>query len=434
VTLGRREFLGALALPAAAGPLGCANVLREDALARAAELADDARDPALVARDEDYWRAAQQAFTVDRSMINLNNGGVCPAPRGVQEAHKRHLDHGHLAPAYVLWRLQDPQKEGSRVGLARLFGCDPEEVAITRNASESLENVQLGLDLARGDEILTSTQDYPRMLTTWRQRERREGLVLRQVRIPVATDDPAEIVRAFESGVTARTRVLHMCHVVNLTGQILPVKEVVALARARGIAVIVDGAHSFAHLDFKHAELDCDYYGTSLHKFLHAPHGTGMLYVRRSKIRGLWPLMPAEEKQDDDIRKFEEIGTHPVANRLAIAEALIFHETLGPRRKQERLLYLRDVWARRLLEHPRVRLHTSLKPGRATGVANFEIEGLDPNALMDHLWQRQRIFTVAIVHPEFRGLRISPAVYTTLNELERFCEAVERVLRDGLPG
>jgi len=221
--------------------------------------------------------------------------------------------------------------------------------------------------------------------------------------------------------------------VINLHGMVMPVKRLVQLARAKGIASVIDGAHSFAHLDFKRDELDCDYFGTSLHKFLFAPHGTGMLYVRKSKIKTLWPLMSAGAAQDEDIRKFEEIGTHPMANFLAIAEALAFHELIGPARKQARQVYLRDFWARRLAQSPRVKLHTSLKPGRATGVALVEIEGVDPVKLHEHLWNKQRIFTVAILHKQFQGLRISPTVYTRLSELERFCEAMEKVAREGLP-
>ena len=285
----RRELLGAIYAPALAWSVGCRTSLKADALDRVASLASTPGTAENLASDEDFWFPIQEAFTADRSMVNLNNGGICPSPASVQEAMKRYLDHANTAPAYVLWRLQDPQKETVRTGLARLFGCDREEIAITRNASESLENVQMGLDLKAGDEVLTTTQDYPRMLTTWKQRARRNGIVLREIQVPLACQDPAEIVRRFESGISEKTRVIHMCHVINITGQVMPVKAVVSMARPKGIAVVVDGAHSFAHLDFKHADLDCDYFGTSLHKFLFAPHGTGMLYVRRDKIRGLWP-------------------------------------------------------------------------------------------------------------------------------------------------
>ena len=426
-------MLGSIALPGIAWSIGCRPSLREDSFDRVAELAQVEGAPARIAQDEDFWFQVQQAFTADRSMVNLNNGGVCPAPATVQAAMKRYLDHANTAPAYVLWRLQEPQKETVRTGLAALFGCDREEIAITRNASESLENVQQGLDLEPGDEVLTTTQDYPRMLTTWRQRERRHKIALKKIQIPVACEDFPEIVRRFEAALTPKTRVVHICHVVNLTGQVMPVKDIVRLARARGIPVVVDGAHSFAHLDFRHEDLDCDYYGTSLHKFLFAPHGTGMLYMRKEKIPGVWPLMAAEEKQDADIRKFEEIGTHPAANFLAIADALTFHRSIGPARKQARMIYLRDRWAKRLAEKPRFRLHTSLKPGYATGVANVEIEGIDSTKLCDHLWEKERIFTVAIQHEEFQGIRVSPAVYNTLDEVDRFADAMERIARDGIP-
>ncbi|MBK7642103.1 MAG: aminotransferase class V-fold PLP-dependent enzyme [Planctomycetes bacterium] len=431
--LDRRGFLGAITWPAAAATLPSCAWLKPGASLELAGLDGDARSPEVVARDEDFWASVQAAFTADRSMVNLNNGGVCPAPLVVQAAMKRYLDHANEAPAYVLWRLQDPQKETVRSGLARVFGCDPEEVAITRNASESLENIQQGFDLEHGDEVLTTDQDYPRMLTTWKQRERRDGIVLKQIQVPVPCEDDERIVKLFEEALTPRTKVLHICHVINLHGMVMPVRKLVQMARARGIRTVVDGAHSFAMLDFKRDDLDCDYFGTSLHKFLFAPHGTGLLYVRREQIKALWPLMAAGQTQDEDIRKFEEIGTHPLANRLAIAEALAFHERIGPARKAARQIYLRDYWAKRLLQNPRVKLHTSLAPGRSSGVALVEIEGVDSGKLNEHLWAKQRIFTVGIKHPQFEGLRISPTVYTRLSELDRFCEAMEKVARDGLP-
>jgi len=366
-------------------------------------------------------------------MINLNNGGVSPAPRLVQEAMKRSLDLSNEAPSFKMWRWQEPEREGVRARLAQMLWVDPEEVAITRNASESLQIVQLGLPLQRGDEVLTTDQDYPRMLTTFEQRARREGIVPVRFPIPAPCEDPAEIVRRFEERITPRTRLMLVSHVGFLNGQILPVKEVVALGRRYGIPVLVDGAHAIAHLDFKLSELECDYYGSSLHKWLFAPHGTGLLYVRREKIASLWPLMAAAEAMDHDIRKFEEIGTHPAANALAIAEALVFHETLGPARKLARMIELREYWAEPLARHERVRFHTSRKPGFAGGVATVEIEGVDSEKLCTHLWERHLIFTVAIKHADFQGLRISPSVYTLKSELERFVEAMERVLREGLP-
>ena len=386
-----------------------------------------------VARDEDFWAEVARAFTVDRSLVNFNNGGVSPSPSWVQDAMKGHLDFSNLAPSYTMWDVLEPHQESVRQRMAREWGVDAEEVAFTRNASEGLQICQFGYDLKAGDEVLTSTQDYGRMITTFKQRERRDGIVLRQFELPVVSEDPAEIVRRFEAGITDRTRLILMCHMINLTGQILPVKEVVSMARAHGIPVIVDGAHALAHFDFDISDLGCDNYSTSLHKWLFAPHGTGLLYVRREIIPEIWPLMAARESMDDNIRKFEEIGTHPAANHLAVAEALSFHQGIGAERKAERLVFLRDSWAKRLMEHERIRIHTSLKPGFACGIANVEIAGEDTAALRNWLWDRHRILTVSINHAQFQGLRVSPSVYSTLEEVDRFVEAMEYVLRRGLP-
>ncbi|UCF18168.1 MAG: aminotransferase class V-fold PLP-dependent enzyme [Gemmatimonadota bacterium] len=431
----RRKFLGAIGMPAVAAaagvPFAPPRLSRTAAIAE--ELSRHPGTPAEMAADEEFWFEVARAFTVDRSLINLNNGGVSPSPGWVQEAMKRHLDYSNEAPVYTMWRVLEPQREGVRQRMAREWGIDPEEVALTRNASESLQICQFGYDLKRGDEVLTTNQDYPRMLTTFKQRERREGIVLKTFSIPVPAEDPAQVVAAFEQNITPRTRLILMCHMINLTGQILPVREVVQMARRRGVPVIVDGAHALAHFDFKISDLDCDNYSVSLHKWLFAPHGTGLLYVRRDKIKEIWPLMAATEKMDDDIRKYEEIGTHPAANYLAIGEALTFHQGLGGKRKEARLIYLRDYWARRLVEHDKVRLHTSLRPGAACGIANVEIEGVEPGDLSDWLWREHHIIVTPINHEEFRGLRISPSVYTTLEELNRFIDAMEHVVRYGLP-
>lgn len=428
----RRQFLSAIGRPAVAvtavailDPLGVRRVVEA--------LANYPGTPEEVAADESFWFEVQQAFTVDRSLVNLNNGGVSPAPAVVQEAMKRHLDYSNEAPVYTMWRILEPQREGVRKRLARTFQCDPEEIALTRNASESLQICQLGFDLKPGDEVLTTNQDYPRMITTFQQRERREGIVLKQFSIPVPAEDPDEIVSLFEQHITPKTKLILMCHMINLTGQILPVKPVVQMARKKGIPVIVDGAHSFAHFDFTRDELDCDYFATSLHKWLFAPHGTGMLYVKRDKIAGLWPMMAAPEKMDEDIRKYEEIGTHPAANYLAIADALTFHHGIGAKRKEARMIFLRDRWAKRLLQHDRVRLHTSLKPGFACGLATVQIEGIHSEALTNYLWKEYRIIVTTIKHDEFEGIRVTPNVYTTLEEIDRFCDAMETVIKKGLP-
>jgi selenocysteine lyase/cysteine desulfurase len=426
----RRAFLSTAA--AAASVL---SPFREDGLPRvvAAGRSAASKSPEEIAADEDYWKEIQQAFTVNRAYINLNNGGVCPSPRIVQEAMRRYLELSNEAPVYTMWQLLEPQIESVRRGLARAFGCDPEEMAITRNASEALENVQLGLSLKPGDEVLTTNQDYPRMLTTWRQRERRDGIVLKTISFPVPPPSLQDLTDRFEKAITPKTRVIHLCHITNLTGQIFPVKAISALARARGIEMIVDGAHAFGCFPFTRDELDCDYYGTSLHKWLLAPHGTGFLYVRKSKIKSVWPLMAAPPEMDDNVRKFEEIGTHPAANHNAIAEALVFQETIGLERKSARLRYLRDRWMKRLSGQKGVRIHTSFDPKMSVAIGNVGIEGVDTAKLAQHLFDKRRVIVVPIVHEEYQGLRVTPNVYTTLDEVDVFAEEMERVVAKGLP-
>jgi len=416
----RRHFL------AAAGALA---LLRPDAADRARAATVGNRRPAEdLARDEDFWRDIQSAFTLDRSIINLNNGGVSPAPRVVQEAMRRYLEFSNIAPARTMWVDLEPEVETVRQKLAADFGCDPEEMAITRNTSESLENVQFGLDLKPGDEVLTTDQDYPRMITTWKQRERRDGIVLKMISFPTPPPSLDDLAERFERAITPRTRVIHFCHITFLTGQIFPVKRICQMARSRGIESIVDGAHAYAQFPFKYADLECDYYGTSLHKWLMAPHGTGFLFVRRSNIPKVWPLMAAGPEMANNIRKFEEIGTHPAANHNAITEALEFHTAIGVERKAARLRYLRAVWTERLTRLPGVSTLTSSDPSQSCGIGLLCVAGKDPGPLTEQLWDKYRIMATGIVHPQFKGLRITPSIYTTLPEIDTFCGAMEKLI------
>ena len=389
--------------------------------------------PEEAATDEDYWATIQNAFSVTRGIINLNNGGVSPSPRVVTEALIRYIWEQEDCTAYTMWEILEPQSETIRTGLAELFACDREEIAITRNASESLEILLDGMDFKPGDEILTTTQDYPRMLTTLRQREKREGLQLKLIKVPIPPKDLNEIVSVFEKGISDRTRLILISHMINITGQITPVKAVCDLARARGIQTIVDGAHSFAQFAFTQSDLGCDYFGTSLHKWLYAPKGTGMLYVKRDKIDKIWPLMAAEAKQATDVRKFEEIGTHSAAPKLAIGEALLFHNSIGGKRKEARLRFLSRYWMNKLKEVPKIRFNTSFDPNQSCAIANVRIDGTDPKAVTKYLFDKHHIFAVPIIHEEFQGIRITPNVYTTLAELDRFCEIMTSVARNGLP-
>ncbi|MDQ4120763.1 MAG: aminotransferase class V-fold PLP-dependent enzyme [Acidobacteriota bacterium] len=429
----RRKFLSAIGkgLSAMAVSSSVIASLFEDLQAASRKI--EHLTPEQAATDEDFWSQIQQSFSVTRGIINLNNGGVSPSPRIVTEALVRYIWQQEDATAYTMWQILEPQSETIRTGLAEIFGCDREEIAITRNASESLEILLMGLDLKSGDEILTTTQDYPRMLTTLRQRELREGLKLKLISIPLAPKDANEIAAAYERAITPRTKLILISHQINLTGQINPVKAVCEMARRRGIETIVDGAHSFAQFDFKQADLGCDYFGTSLHKWLYAPKGSGMLYVKKEKIPKVWALMAAEHKNAADIRKFEEIGTHSAAPRLAIGEAILFHNAIGGKRKEARLRFLSRYWMNRLKTVPNIKFNTSFDDKQSCAIANFQIGNLDPGAIGSYLMGKHKIFTTPIVHEEFKGIRITPNVYTTLWELDRFAQVVEQIARKGLP-
>ena len=386
-----------------------------------------------VARDEDFWFEVRQAFTIDRNHINLNSGSVSPAPRSVQTAMKQYWDITNMSPSLYVDEMLGPRVEVVRRRLAETFGCDPEELAITRNTSESMEIVQFGLDLKAGDEVLTTTQDYPRMLTTWRQREQRDGIVLKMVPYPTPPESPEVLIERIERAITARTKVILICHVTYTTGQIFPVGDICRMARARGIETVVDGAHGFAQFPFTRDELDCDYYGTSLHKWLLAPVGTGFLYVRRDKIAKLWPLMSAPDSMRDDIRKFEEIGTYPIALRGAITEAVTFHEAIGVARKAERLRYLRRRWSQRAAELPGVTVLNADAPEQSCGIGAMSLEGVEAAALTDFLERKYQIHVrPRYVDGEFTCIRVSPNIFTTLEEVDLFAAAIEDAAMHGI--
>lgn len=440
--LSRRRFLATASTAAAATPLawgsGKMNVLRpaafrNDALNLVERLVGGhGAGPEEAALDEEFWVQIQEAFTLDRTMVNFNNGGCSPSPRVVEDALKRYIDYANQGPSFYMWRHQEPEVESVRRRLAAVFGADPEEIAITRNASESLETCLFGIDLKPGDEILTSTLDYPRMITTIKQRERREGVKMVQAKMPIAPKRRGDLADAFEAAITPRTKMILVSQVSFLNGQIFPVRDICRMGAARGIPVIVDGAHAFCHLPFQHKDLECDYYGSSLHKWLMAPIGTGMLYVKKDRIERLWGLYAGTAEQAKDIRKYEEIGTHPAANHNAIAEALTFHELIGQERKTARLRYLRSRWVDRIQEERGVRFHTNLSPDQSCALTTVEIMGVDNGKLGEWLWEKHRIFVTPITHEDFKGIRVTPNVYTTLGEVDRFAEAMLVAARQGI--
>jgi len=407
---------------------------------QAAAQRTSALSPVEAARDESLWREVQNAFSINRSIINLDNGAVCPSPRNVTEAMIRYTWELQDAPAYMLWDSLEPLLLTARTGLAKLFGCDVEEVALVRNATEALDAILLGVELRPGDEVLMTTHDYGAMHTAVDQRVRRDGIAVNKIRgVPTPPRSMTELVDLYERNVSPKTRLILLTHPVNYTGQLFPVKDICEMAHRRGIEVAVDGAQSFAMVDYKQADLGCDYFGASLHKWLCAPIGTGMIYVSKDKIDKVYPLFPVFDYRDEafkkDILKFQDFGTYSVAMALAVSEALAFHNGIGSKRKEERLRYLTRYWASRVEKLPKVRFLTSLAPEMSCGLATFEITGTDSAQLHRHL--RRHMTAVQVMTnpraPEITGIRVTPNVYTTLDELDYFCEVIEDVAKNGLP-
>jgi len=383
--------------------------------------------PEVLAADEDYWSFIQQAYTVNPNIINLNNGGVSPAPIIVQQALQRYNQLANEGPSYYMWRILDQGREPLRAKLAELAGCDPNEIAINRNATEALNTVIYGLRLQKGDEVIGTKQDYPNMIQAWKQRALREGIVYKQISFDFPIENDDAIVSAFEKSITPATKVLHITHLINWVGQIMPVKRLTDMAKRKGIQTIVDGAHSFGLLDFKIPDLGCDYFGTSLHKFLSAAVGSGMLWVKKDRIAALWPMMCNDKPESDDIRKFETLGTRSFPIEQAIGEAINFHNAIGSARKQARIHYLKNYWASAVQQIPGVKLHTSLDPRWSCAICGVSVAGKTPAQLDSELFNTYKIHTVGIVWENIECVRITPHVYTTLKDLDKLIAAIKNI-------
>jgi selenocysteine lyase/cysteine desulfurase len=383
-----------------------------------------------LATGEDFWYYIQQSFTSSPGIINLNNGGVSPAPRTVQEAMKRYYDYSNEAPSYYMWRILDQGREPLRNNIAKLAGCNAEEIAINRNSSEGLETIIFGLQLKPGDEIVAAKQDYPNIINAYKQREKREGIKMVWVNLELPSEDENYLVNQYVRAFTNRTKVVHVTHIINWNGQILPVKKIAQEAHKRGIEVVVDGAHSFAHFDFKIPGLDCDYFASSLHKWLYAPIGSGMLYVKKEKIKSLYPLFATDgDPLKDDIRKFENLGTRPFFIEQAIGKSLEFHDMIGSERKEKRLHYLKNYWMEKVKDIPKVKLNTPLDPKWGCAIGNIAIEGKKPEELDSFLFSEYKIHTVGINWENIHGVRITPNVYTTIKNLDVLVDGIIKFAR-----
>lgn len=380
--------------------------------------------PEETASDEDIWASIQQAYTVSPNIINLNNGGVSPQPLVVQDAVDRYYRYSNEAPSYYMWRIIDQGREPLRAKLADLASCSPEEVAVNRNATEALDTIIFGMQLKEGDAVVLSKHDYPNMISAYKQRALRDGVQLKWVNLDLRMEDDEEIISRYMDAVTPNTKVMHITQVINWTGQILPAKKLCEEAKKRGIATVVDGAHAFAHISSNISEIGCDYYGTSLHKWLCAPFGTGMIYVKKENVANLWPLIPDHDPTRDDIRKFENLGTRSFANEQAIGHAIDFHNAIGAERKQARLQFLKNYWVNKVKDHPNIRINTPLSPAYSCALANVAIEGIAPVDLNSRLFRDYKIHASPVVWENIEGVRITPHVYTKLKDLDKLADAL----------
>jgi selenocysteine lyase/cysteine desulfurase len=416
----RRAFLKGTTLAGLAAPLLLSQVQQ-------AVAAVSGKSAEALAQDEGFWRSVRGDYRLKPDYINLENGYYCFMPEATLERQVAHLRRVNYEGSYYMRTVRQDNKRLVAEKVGAVVGAPAEEIAITRNTTESLDLVIGGLDWKAGDEAVLAEQDYGAMQNHFKLVARRYGVVNKVVSVPNHPESDEALVALYANAITDKTRLLMISHMINITGQVLPVRKICDMAHARGVEVLVDGAHAYAHVPFQMAELDCDYYGASLHKWLSAPLGAGLLYVKKEKIPSLWPLLAARDLPDDDIRRLNHTGTDPVHVDLGILDALEYQAALGLSRKAARLHFLQRYWTEQLRGVPGVIVNTPADPARHGGIGNVGLEGWDPRELAKTLLEEHRIFTVGIDRPGVRGLRITPNLYTTLEELDTFVAVMKRL-------
>jgi selenocysteine lyase/cysteine desulfurase len=429
----RREFIGRSALLCGSfsfldftDPLMAAGL--KDEVNRISNLT-----PEQSAGDEDFWSYIRECFTVNPNIINLNNGGVSPQPKVVQDAHIRNYQFCNEGPSYFMWGTLDMSREPLRTRLANFAGCSPEEIAINRNSTEGLNTIIFGLNLKAGDEVVLCKYDYPNMMNAWKQREKRDGIKLNWIDLNLPMEDEQEIVSLYAKAITPKTKVVHVTHMINWTGQLMPVKAIADIAHAKGCEVIADIAHTFAQIDFKIPDLGADYAAASLHKWMHAPFGSGLLYIKKDKIKDVWALLSAYEPAGSDIRKFEMLGTRSFASEMAIANAVDFTEMIGMKRKEARLRYLKEYWTNKVQGIPNVKFGTSMKSQFSCALHYVSVEGWKGAELEKKLFDSKKVHVVHIDYEKLNGVRVTPSVYTSLADLDKLVEGIEEIAKMPVP-
>ncbi len=382
-----------------------------------------------LAGDETFWQTIRKGYKLKEDYINLENGYYCFQPEAVLEKFIGHARNVNYQGSWYMRTVQWDNKKRAAEKLAELAGCNSDELIITRNTTESLDMVIGGQDWKPGDEAVMAEQDYGSMLEMFKLVAKRYGVINKIVSVPNHPKNDEEIVDLYAKAITAKTKLLMVSHMVNITGHILPIRKICDMAHAKGVKVMVDGAHAFAHFRYNIPDLGCDYYGSSLHKWLSVPLGAGILYVRKQNIGDVWPLLAEGDRRPDDIGRLNHIGTHPVHTDLTITDAIDFYLMIGPERKEERLRFLQEYWTSRVRNIPGVMVNTPADPARACGIANVGITRLKPSELAETLLKKYRIWTVAIDYANVQGCRISPNVYTTPAELDVLVNAIKELAK-----
>jgi len=425
----RRDFIGKSALLAGSlSFLKFSNPLFAETLERKVSKLGN-QSPEQMANDEDFWTWVRESYTLSPDVINLNAGGVSAQPKVVQDAHIFNYQMCNQGPSYYMWNILDKGREPLRAKLADLAGCDLEELAINRNATEGLNTIIFGLHLKAGDEVVLNKYDYPHMVTAWKQREKRDGIKLSWVDFDLPQENDDAIVKLYADKITSKTKIVHITHVINWVGQIMPARAIADMAHSKDCEVIVDGAHSFNHFDFKIPDTGADYFATSLHKWLGAPFGSGMLYIKKDKIKNIWPLLGNDDAGGGDIRMFEWLGTRSFASEMAIGNAVDFMEGIGIQRKEARLRYLKDYWVNKVKDIPKVKFSTSMMPKYSCGIGSFSIDGWNGGDINSKLFDDKKIFTTPIVYEKLNCVRVSPNIYNSTWELDRLVDGIEEIAK-----
>lgn len=386
------------------------------------------RSPEQLAGDENFWDGIRKGYKLKPDYINLENGYYCFMPTETLEHYLNHIREVNYKGSYYMRTVQWDNKKKVAAKLAEIAGCSPEELIVTRNATESLDTIIGGMHWNAGDEAVMAEQDYESMLDMFKLVAQRYAVINRVVSVPNHPASDEEIVNLYANALNSKTRLLMIGHMINITGHILPVQKICDMAHSKGVKVMVDGAHAFAHIKFSIPDLHCDYYGASLHKWLSVPLGAGILYVKKENIPGVWPLIAdGDSKKESDIYRLNHTGTHPVATDLAIANAVDYYLKIGAERKEERLRYLQNYWTSLVRNHPNIVVNTPAENFRACGIANVGIASMKPADLAEALYKKYRIYTVAIDYANVKGCRITPNIYTIPKELDHLVTALKEL-------